>query len=254
MVRLYPLISIVGFLVIWAVAAYIISDQLFPGPFEVVQTIIKEFNNREQYPLGALVTHLLITLWRVLASFIVAMLIGTAIGLLMGRVSVANGLLDPWLVFFLNIPALVIIFLCYIWGGLNEFAAILAVVINKIPNVAVLLREGARSLSTELEEMSASFRYSRVQMFRHVILPQLQPFIAAAGRSGLSLIWKIVLVVEFIGRSDGVGFQLHTYFQLFDVAAIFAYSVAFIAVMLVIEILIIQPWERYATRWRPVGH
>ncbi len=244
MPRLYPLISIFGFMVLWALVAHLVNDPLFPTPVAVWTTLVSEFQS------GELMRHLLITLWRVIASFVIAMFIGTAIGLVMGRNSVANGLFDPWLVFFLNVPALVIIFLCYIWGGLTEFAAILAVVINKIPNVAVMLREGARSLSAELEEMAESFRYSTWQRYQHVVLPQLQPFIAAAGRSGLSLIWKIVLVVEFIGRSDGIGFQLHTYFQLFDVAGIFAYSVAFIAVMLVIEVLLIQPWERYATRWR----
>lgn len=229
----------------WALMAWLVQDRLFPGPFQVLGKIVEEIQS------GDLFKHLLITLWRVAASFTLAMLIGVMIGLLMGRNKVANGLLDSWLVFFLNIPALVIIFLCYIWGGLTEIAAIIAVVINKVPNVAVMLREGARSLSAELDEMAYSFRLSKVERYRHIVFPQLQPFIAAAGRSGLSLIWKIVLVVEFIGRSDGVGFQLHTYFQLFDVAAIFAYSVAFIAVMLIIEIFMVQPWERYATRWRP---
>lgn len=244
MPRLYPLFSIVGFLLLWFVVAWLVNDRLFPGPHRVVEALIEEVQS------GDLIYHLLMTLWRVAASFFIAMLIGTAIGLVMGRNRVANGLFDPWLVFFLNVPALVIIFLCYIWGGLTEMAAILAVVINKVPNVAVMLREGARAMSAELDEMAASFRYTTWQRYRHIIFPQLQPFIAAAGRSGLSLIWKIVLVVEFIGRSDGVGFQLHTYFQLFNVAAIFAYSVAFIAVMLLIEIALIQPWERYATRWR----
>ncbi len=248
MARFYPIVSIVGFIIFWFVMAYVVNDVLFPGPVKVMEVLANEINN------GSLIWHLLITLWRVMASFLIAMFIGTAIGLFMGRNQIANGLFDPWLVFFLNVPALVIIFLCYIWGGLTEFAAILAVVINKVPNVAVMLREGARSLSVELEEMADTFRYTTSQRYRHIILPQLQPFIAAAGRSGLSLIWKIVLVVEFLGRSDGVGFQLHTAFQLFDVAAIFAYSVAFIVIMLLIEILFIQPWEQYATRWRQESH
>ncbi len=248
MFRLTPFASIIGFMFVWWVVAALVNDVLFPGPFEVIKKMSAEVAN------GDLLYHLAVTLWRVTASFIIAMFIGTALGLMMGRNEMANRLFDPWLVFFLNIPALVVIFLCYIWGGLTEFAAILAVVINKIPNVTVMLREGARSFSAELEEMGRSFGFDRWQRLQHIVLPQLQPFLAAAGRSGLSLIWKIVLVVEFIGRSDGVGFQLHTFFQLFDVAAIFAYSVAFIAVMLVIEILILQPWERYATRWRAVCH
>lgn len=248
MVRLYPFISVLAFFIVWAIVARLLDDVLFPGPVQVGQTLYEELFN------GDMIYHVLVTLWRVSASFVIAMFVGTAIGLMMGRNAIANGLLDPWLVFFLNVPALVIIFLCYIWGGLTEFAAILAVVINKVPNVAVMLREGARSLSLELEEMATSFRFNGVQRYQHIILPQLQPFIAAAGRSGLSLIWKIVLVVEFLGRSDGVGFQLHTFFNLSEVPAIFAYSIAFIAIMLLIEILFLQPWERYATRWRPISH
>ena len=71
-----------------------------------------------------------------------------------------------------------------------------------------------------------------------------------AARSGLALIWKIVLVVELLGRSDGVGFQLQLFFQLFDVPAILAYTLAFVAVVQVIELTILQPLERRVTRWR----
>jgi NitT/TauT family transport system permease protein len=79
---------------------------------------------------------------------------------------------------------------------------------------------------------------------------KLQPFFAAATRSGISLIWKIVLIVELLGRSNGVGFQIHLYFQLFDVATILAYTLAFVAVMLVVEYGVLQPLDKHATRWR----
>ena len=61
--------------------------------------------------------------------------------------------------------------------------------------------------------MAQVFRMPRLSRLRHVILPQLAPFIVAAARSGIAVIWKIVLVVEFLGRSEGVGFQIHLYFQ-----------------------------------------
>ncbi len=70
---------------------------------------------------------------------------------------------------------------------------------------------------------------------RHVIMPQLAPFNCRSGRSGLSLVWKIVLIVELLGRSNGVGFEIGVAFQLFDVTRILAYALAFVAVMLLIE-------------------
>jgi NitT/TauT family transport system permease protein len=66
----------------------------------------------------------------------------------------------------------------------------------------------------------------------------------------LALIWKIVLVVELLGRSNGVGFQIQIYFQLFDVTMILAYTLAFILVAQAIEWVVLQPLESWATRWQ----
>ena len=105
-------------------------------------------------------------------------------------------------------PALVIIVLCYIWIGLVETAVVVAVALNKIPNVVVTVREGARALDQSLLEMAASFRIGKRKTFTKVILPQLYPYLAAAARSGLALIWKIVLGTELLGSSSGVGFKI----------------------------------------------
>jgi NitT/TauT family transport system permease protein len=199
---------------------------------------------------GELLHHLGATLARVAASFVIAFALGAMIGHAMGRVRLLDELLGPWVVFFLNMPALVVIILAYIWIGLDETAAIFAVAANKIPNVAVTFREGARALDRSLLEMAQVFEVGRWRTLRHVVLPQLWPFAAAAARSGLALIWKIVLVVELLGRPSGVGFQLSVYFQLFDVKSILAYALSFIAVVQAIEWGVIQPLERRATRWR----
>src|SRR5204863_3892210 len=99
--------------------------------------------------------------------------------------------------------------------------------------------------------MSRVFRMPRWKAFRHVVLPQLAPYLAGAARSGLSLVWKIVLVVELLGRPNGVGFQIGIAFQLFDVTRILAYALSFIAVMLTVETFLVQPLERRIAHWRP---
>jgi len=138
-------------------------------------------------------------------------------------------------VLFLNLPALVLAVLLYVWLGLTEAAAIGAVTLSKLPTVVVTLREGARALDGELAAMAKSFRLSAWRTLRHVTLPQLSPFFVIASRTGLALIWKIVLVVELLGRPDGIGYAIQVFFQLFDVKRLIAYSLAFVAVVLVIE-------------------
>ena len=59
-----------------------------------------------------------------------------------------------------------------------------------------------------------------------------------------------MLVVELLGRPNGVGFEIGVAFQLFDVTRILAYALVFVAVMLAIETFLVQPIERRASRWR----
>ncbi len=240
----WTIASLVALAVLWWTVATFADSRVLPGPAAVLAAAVRDTAS------GALPFNVGVTLARVAASFLLAILIGGAIGVALGRHPRADRFFDGWLVLLLNLPALVVIILCYVWFGLTEVAAILAVTINKIPNAAVTMREGARALSRDLDEMATVYRFSWSKRLRHVVMPQLAPFLAAAARSGLALVWKIVLVVELLGRSNGVGFQLHLYFQLFDVASILAYAIAFILVVQAIEILILQPWERAANRWR----
>ncbi len=70
--------------------------------------------------------------------------------------------------------------------------------------------------------MARVFAIPPWRVFCHVVLPQLGPYLAAAARSGLSLVWKIVLVAELLGRPNGVGFEIGIAFQLFDVTRLLA--------------------------------
>jgi NitT/TauT family transport system permease protein len=241
LLRLASLTLLVG---TWFFASLLFGERMLPAPTTVLAAVLTEARS------GELFFHLGMTLWRVFLAFTLAMAVGSAIGLLMGRVLLADRLGDPWLIVLLNLPALVIIVLAYVWGGLTEAAAILAVAVNKLPNAIVTVREGARALDTDLDEMARVFAMPKWKAFRHIVLPQLAPYLAAASRSGLSLVWKIVLVVELLGRPNGVGFEIGVAFQLFDVTRILAYALAFVGVILVIETFLVQPIERRASRWR----
>lgn len=230
---------------VWHLATMLEPSRVLPPPLDVFRFIVEDLRG------GDMAYNIAVTLLRVLASFVIAMAIGSAIGVTLGRSRLADRAFDTWVIVLLNTPALVITVLCYVWLGLTEVAAITAVALNKIPNVVVIVREGARSLDPALDEMAKIYRFSPPTWLRHVLVPQLVPYTMAAARSGLSLVWKIVLVVELLGRPNGVGYAISYYFQLFDVRAILGYSLVFTGVMLAIEVLILQPLEFHARRWRP---
>ncbi|MGO8740704.1 ABC transporter permease subunit, partial [Rhodoblastus sp.] len=119
----------------------------------------------------------------------------------------------------------------------------------KLPNAVVTLREGARALDPALDEMAQVFAFSRWRRWRHVVAPQLAPFFAAAARGGRAVVWKKGVVVELLGRPNGVGFKMNEAFQLFDLRLLLAYALPFVALMMLAETFVLRPAEK-AANWR----
>jgi NitT/TauT family transport system permease protein len=223
--RVLSLVSLLG---LWWGAARLAGDPgRLPGPGAVARFAWHAFIAGEMVPA------MLATLARVAAAFVLSMLAGAAIGMLAGRSRQADALIDPWLVIALNLPVLMVVVLVYIWMGLTE-----------------AVREGARALDPALDELAQCFAIPRRRRWLKILLPQMAPYLAAAARAGLSVTWKIVLIVELIGRPNGVGFELNLFFQNFDVAGIVAYGLAFSLVMLAAETFLLQRLERRANAWR----
>lgn len=238
-------LSIPLLLGLWWLAAAVTQNDAVPSPVMVAVELW------DQLTQGYLLQDFGRTLTRVAIAFVIAMALGSLIGALLGRFGTADALFASWIVIGLNVPAIVVAILCYILLGLTETALILAVVINKVPLVATTMREGVRNLSADYRELAVVYRLSLVRRLRLVQLPQLMPYLLTAARTGLSLIWKIVLVFEVLGSDGGVGFRIGIFFGFFDVTAILAYTVAFVCVVFAVELLVMRPLEQRILGWRP---
>lgn len=224
--------------------ALVVAHRLFPGPIAVAGAMVSMAGE------GRLLADLGKTLLRALSAFGIAMVLGTALGIWLGRHNWADRLFSGWVVVGLNLPAIVVAIVFYIWLGLTELALIAAVVVNKAPLVIVTIREGVRSFSAEYEELAELLRLDFLGRLALIYWPQLLPFVLAAARTGMSLIWKIVLVFEVLGSDGGVGYRVGVFFQFFDVTAILAYASSFILVVLGFEYGVLRPLERRAMAWR----
>jgi NitT/TauT family transport system permease protein len=238
------LVGIVLMLLAWQLLSQVFPSRLFPTPWTVGLELWDVTVN------GKLLSDLGKTLTRAGIAFVVAMVLGTAIGIAFGRSVLLDRLFSTWVIIGLNIPAVVIAVVLYIWLGLTETALILAVILNKLPIVITTVREGVRSFSRDYDELARAFRMPFIRQLRLIFAPQLAPFLLAAARNGLALIWKIVLVFEVLGSDGGIGFRIQSYFQFFDITGILAYMIAFIAVVFVFEYLVLRPVEAWVLRWR----
>jgi NitT/TauT family transport system permease protein len=239
------LLSAALILIAWSVISMLLPTSLFPGPVRTTATLWGNVLD------GEVAAHLTITLLRVAGGFLLAMLIGIPVGVVMGLYRRAERVLDLWVMVGLTIPSLCYTIICFIWFGLNEFATILAIAITTAPSIAINLWEGVKDVDGKLVDMARVFETSRPRVFGRIVLPQVLPYIMAASRFGLGVIWKITVLVELLGRPNGVGFKLFYWYQLANMEQVLAWTLLFTLVMLAIELVIFKRLDDWLFAWRP---
>jgi NitT/TauT family transport system permease protein len=237
--------GVVTMVVLWWLGSLILPPTILPGPGVVAVELIN--NYRE----GVLLSNFLATMTRFVLGFVLAMGAGIAFGTLMGLSRTAEEFFDLWIMVGITIPSLAILLILYILFGLNEFATVLAIGMSAFPAIAINVWQGVKSVDNKLLAMGRVYGINKTRRFTQIVFPQIAPYLVASSRFGLGIIWKITVVAELIGRDSGIGFQLHYWFQLFNMPQVFAWTLFFTLIMLVIELGIFKPVERRLFRWRP---
>lgn len=240
--RVVSLMVLVG---IWWIASLFLNDSVLPGPDTVGEALWGNLQDGETY------YHLLATVVRVVGGMLIAVVAGLAVGLVMGLSRFGEQFLDSWVLVAFTIPSVVYGILAILWFGLNDAAAVVAIGVTATPAVAINIWQGVKAIDISMVHMGKAFHFSRRSILRKIIIPQVIPYILAALRYALGTAWKIATVVELIGLSSGVGFQLNYWFGLFNMTQVLAWTITFTIVLLLIEFLILKPIEFWVTRWRP---
>jgi NitT/TauT family transport system permease protein len=237
--------SIFALIGIWWILSFFFPPTLVPRPldtFAEVATIVGGGNF-----FGEMAS----TLRRVLVGFGIAMIVSIPLGILMGTLRSLESFFEPPVILGLTMPGLIWSVLMIMFFGLNETSAYAAVAITIMPMLAISIWQGTKSIDKDLIDMSKVFHAGPWSKVVDVILPQLVSHILAAVRYGLGLAWKVVVVVEMFGLSNGVGYQVIRGFNVFSMKTVLAWAISFLVVMIVIEFGIIGWVEKAVTRWRP---
>jgi len=237
--------SIFTLLFVWWFLSLVFPPTLIPKPWE---TFVEVFNI---VTTGAFFAEMGSTLRRVLVGFVFAMVVSIPLGILMGTLRSFESFFEPPVILGLTMPGLVWAVLMIMFFGLTETSAYAAVAVTIFPMLAISIWQGTKSIDKDLIDMSKAFHASPWSKVVDVILPQLISHILAAIRYGLGLAWKVVVVVEMFGFSNGVGYQVVRGFNVFSMKVVLAWTITFLVVMIIIEFGMIGWLERVVTRWRP---
>jgi NitT/TauT family transport system permease protein len=239
-------LSVLTLLALWYLGAAMLPSSIMPAPHVVFEVLWNEML------AGPIWSDVAITLSRIVVAFSLALSVALVLGFAMGLSKTAESFFDIWMVGGLTVPSLVLILTVYMVVGLNDHAAVLAAALPVIPILTINIWQGIQAVDHKLIDMSAAYHASRARIIRSVIAPQIAPVMVASAKFGLGLIWKMVLFVELLGRSDGVGYRIEYYYQMFNMAEVLAHALLFLFIMLFIEIVLLGKLERHLFRWRPV--
>jgi NitT/TauT family transport system permease protein len=242
---LWRIAGYVLFIGAWALISSLTEPYILPSPLEVLREM-GEVVSRDDFwiNVSATLRHLAI-------GFTLAFLIGTAIGIAMGRSPYWDGFFRDYVMLTLTTPGLVFALVCVMIFGLLGIGPIVAIVLTSFAHITVNVVEGVRAIPRDLMDMATAYGVDRRTRIRSIVLPAVAPFLFTAIRYGFAIAWKITALTELFGQTDGVGIQIRVEFLFFDIAGVLAWALFLVGFALVMERLVLQRLERRFFRWRP---
>jgi len=225
-------ISLFLVVVAWQLASYFFPVYLFPPVNLIGAELLALIVDQQGYQA-------LSTFARILAGMAGAFIFGGFLAFLMGRSDLFNRLVYPVVNLLQGVPALSWVVIAIIWFRHTEFRIWFIMVATTLPAFTFQLLDSYRAISKDLMEMTLSFRPSRLDYLRVLVLPTVVPGILTAWKVNLGNASRVVVVAELVGATSGIGYQLLQSQQLFNLAAAIAWTITLVVFVLITQSILI---------------
>lgn len=148
------------------------------------------------------------TVYRVLAGFLIAAVIAVPLGLLIGTFKPVEALLEPIVSFIRYMPASAFVPLFILWIGIGEMEKITVIFVGSFFSLVLMVAVQARSIQRELLEAAYTLGTSRKRILWRVILPAALPSIYDDLRMVLGWAWTYIIVAEMVAADQGIGHMI----------------------------------------------
>lgn len=221
-------------LAVWEVLSYF-STPWVPSTTEVASSTWAVLTSSETLGQAA------VTLRRVAIVTAASIVIGVALGVAAGFSWQVRAFVRPVLVIALAIPDLVYLIMAILVLGATESSGVAAMTIAIIPLVTNAVQGSVLARDAGLDEMARTYRFTRSDYARHVVLEQLKPALAAAVKTGFAFSWKLIVLMEALTMPDGIGARIYEGFRYLRPQDMLAWALVFIVVMKIVEPLLVMP-------------
>lgn len=228
--------TILVLIVVWWMTARHLPSYVLPGPLEVLQSLARFVTD------GDTAFNALISLVRVVASVLIAMVLGVLVALAVQAAPILNATVERRLLVFLSsFPSVGWAILGVVWFKISTPTVLFIQTAIILPFCIVNALAGFRQLDQDLTEMGLSMTRSPIRRFFKLTLPLVAPFLVAGLRIAYGICWKIALVSELFGASSGLGYLLMNAQSTSDAAMVFACCLVIVVIYTATDYLLLKP-------------
>lgn len=229
----------------WTILHLAIGSTIIPSPWLTVLTFFQLFP-------GTLALHLLVSLARVLAALLISLILGGVIGLWIGLNTRVDRWITPIVYLLYPLPKIAFLPILMILFGLGNAPKIILIVIIVIFQIIIAARDGVREIPAGLFHSVGSLGLSRIDLYRHLVLPAVLPKIITAIRISIGVSISVLFFGESFATTYGIGYFIMNSWLMVNYAAMFsgilALSLLGLALFGLVDLL-----EKRTCRWISIG-
>ncbi|MGW8144173.1 MAG: ABC transporter permease [Anaerolineales bacterium] len=195
-------LAVLALLALWQLLAILINRPILPTPIDVGGVFYQELQS-------GLIDHFLASLWRVLASTILAILIAAPLGLILGQSKRLNNFISPAIYLIYPIPKVVLVPIILLILGVGDIPKIAIIFLILFFQILVLVRDQAAGLRPELIQSVRSIGAGRRALFRFVYVPASLPAVLTALRQSIGTAVAVLYIAELFATQKGLGYYIY---------------------------------------------
>jgi NitT/TauT family transport system permease protein len=233
-------------LALWALASASgwVDPVFLPGPVHVMERLLQWLFD------GELLSDISISIYRVMAGFVLSAVLALPIGLLIGAFRPVEALLEPLTDFVRYMPAVAFIPLVMLWLGIEESAKIAIIFIGTFFQMVLMVAENVRLVPVAQVEAAQTMGATREEIVRLVLLQSAKPAILDTLRITMGWAWTYLVVAELVAANSGLGYAILKAQRFLKTDVIFGG----IVLIGVIGLLMDQGFRWLHRKWFPYMH